>query len=186
MDYLTAALTAVGLAMDCLAVSLSCGIVMPDFRRSDAIRLGVFFGGFQAGMTLIGWGAGETFAGRIQAVDHWIAFVLLAFIGGKMLWEGLGSEHESSNLDIRNIKVLLTLSVATSIDAMAVGISYALIEMQVLVPAIIIGLVSLAFAYAGGMFGGRLGEKFGKRMEIVGGLILIGLGIKILADHLLA
>jgi putative Mn2+ efflux pump MntP len=183
MDYLTAVLTAVGLAMDCLAVSLSCGIVMPDFGRKDALRLGVFFGGFQTMMVILGWAGGTGFAGDIASVDHWIAFGLLLVIGIKMILEGLENKDECSNLDIRNIRVLLILSVATSIDSLAVGISYAILDIHIIIPAIMIGLVSLAFAFLGGTFGSRLGEKFGKRMEIIGGLILVLLGIKILLEH---
>ncbi len=183
MDYLTILLTAIGLAMDCLAVSLSCGIVMPGFGRSDALRLGLAFGGFQAMMVFLGWAGGTAFASHIEDIDHWIAFILLLAVGLKMLKEGLENEDECANLDIRNTKVLLVLSVATSIDALAVGISYAMLEIDIAVPALIIGLASFGFAVVGGLFGSRLGEKFGKRMEIVGGLILILLGVKILADH---
>ncbi|MBA3045187.1 MAG: manganese efflux pump MntP family protein [Candidatus Thermoplasmatota archaeon] len=184
MDYFTVTLTAVGLAMDCLAVSLSCGIVMPNFDKRDALRLGLFFGGFQAMMFALGWVGGTTFAGYIESVDHWIAFGLLLVIGLKMIHEGLENKAECANLDIRNLKVLFVLSIATSIDALAIGISYAILEIQIIIPAIMIGIASLALAFAGGTFGSRLGERFGKRMEIVGGLILIGLGIKILAEHM--
>jgi putative Mn2+ efflux pump MntP len=185
MDYLTTTLTAIGLAMDCLAVSMSCGIVMRDFNRRDALRLGVFFGGFQAMMAFLGWLGGTGFAGHIESIDHWIAFVLLLIIGVKMVHEGLEKENECANLDIRNMKVLLTLSIATSIDALAIGISYAFLEVDIIMPVIMIGLVSLVFALAGAGLGRKLGERFGKRMEIIGGLILIGLGIKILVEHTL-
>ena len=185
MDYLTIILTAVGLAMDCLAVSMSCGIVMQGFGKSDALKLGLAFGSFQALMFVLGWAGGSAFSGYIQGIDHWIAFGLLLVIGLKMIHEGLENDEECSNLDIRNMKVLLVLSVATSIDALAIGISYAMLDIQIAVPAIAIGLTSLGLAIAGGMLGGRLGEKFGKRMEIVGGLILVLLGIKILAEHLM-
>ena len=183
MDHLVIFLTALGLAMDCLAVSLSCGIVMQDFGRRDALRLGVFFGGFQGGMTVLGWAGGLTFAGYIEAVDHWFAFVLLAMIGAKMMFEGFQDKQECSNLDIRKLKVLVILSVATSIDALAVGISYALIDVNIAWSSFVIGLASFCLAWVGGTFGSRLGERFGKRMEIVGGVILIGLGLKILLEH---
>jgi len=185
MDILTTILISIGLAMDCLAVSLSCGIVMPGFVRRDALRLGLFFGGFQAGMFTLGWACGSTFAGHIEAVDHWIAFGLLLVIGLKMVHEGLENNSECSNLDIRNAKVILVLSVATSIDALAIGVSYALLDTGIIIPAALIGITSLAFAIAGGTFGCKLGERFGKRMEIVGGIILIGLGTRILLEHLL-
>ncbi|MFO7619449.1 MAG: manganese efflux pump [Thermoplasmata archaeon] len=185
MDLFTVTLTAIGLAMDCLAVSLSCGIVMPDFEKRDALRLGLFFGGFQAMMFVLGWAGGTGFASYIEAVDHWIAFILLLVIGLKMMREGLQNDSECANLNIRNIRVLVVLSIATSIDALAIGISYAILDIQIIVPAMAIGLASLALAFLGGTFGRRLGERFGKRMEIVGGIILILLGIKILAEHTL-
>ncbi len=191
MDYLTVALTAVGLAMDCLAVSLSCGIVMPDFTRKDAFRLGIAFGGFQGGMVFLGWAVGRSFAGYIEDFDHWIAFGLLLFVGLKMIHEGLENKQECAHLDIRSAKVLVILSIVTSIDALAIGISYSILDSgeavplidAIVLPALIIGLVSFCLAAAGGVFGSRLGERFGKRMEIVGGIILILLGVKILAEH---
>ena len=185
MDYFTTTLTAIGLAMDCFAVSMSCGIVMKDFTKKDALRLGIFFGGFQAIMAFLGWLGGMGFAGYIESVDHWIAFILLLIIGAKMIHEGLEENEECANLNIRNLKILLVLSVATSIDALAIGISYAFLEVDIIVPVIMIGLASLLFAVMGSMFGKKLGSKFGKRIEIVGGLILIGLGIKIIAEHII-
>jgi putative Mn2+ efflux pump MntP len=170
--------------MDCFAVSMSCGIVMKDFGRNDALRLGLAFGGFQAMMTFLGWLGGTGFANHIDSIDHWIAFVLLLIIGVKMVHEGLEKEEECDNLDIRNLRVLLVLSVATSIDALAIGISYAFLEAEILMPVIIIGFASLAFAIAGSTIGKRLGSRFGKRMEIVGGIILILLGLKILIEHI--
>jgi putative Mn2+ efflux pump MntP len=184
MDVSLILLTAIGLAMDCLAVSLSCGIVLPEFKRRDALRLGMCFGGFQALMFFLGWAGGSTFAGYISAVDHWIAFILLLVIGLKMIHEGLENDSECANLDIRNLKVIITLSIATSIDALAIGISYALLDIKIIWPTIVIGLASFGFAFAGGTFGCKLGERFGKRMEILGGIILIGLGVKILLEHL--
>jgi len=185
MDPVTVLLTAVGLAMDCLAVSLSCGICMKDFGRNDALRLGLAFGGFQAGMVALGWACGSAFASYIEGVDHWVAFILLLTVGAKMLKEGLENDSECANLDIRNARILLMLAVATSIDALAVGISYAMLDTEIAVPAAAIGLASFVFAVAGGLSGSRLGERFGKRMEIVGGTILIMLGMKILAEHAL-
>jgi putative Mn2+ efflux pump MntP len=184
MDYLTITLTAIGLAMDCFAVSMSCGIVMKDFNRRDALTLGLFFGGFQAMMAFLGWLGGTGFAGHIESIDHWIAFALLLIIGAKMIHEGLEKDEECANLDIRNLRVLLVLSMATSIDALAIGISYAFLEVEIVVPVILIGLVSLIFAIAGSTLGKNMGERFGKRMEIIGGIILIMLGLKILIEHI--
>jgi len=185
MVLLTVMLTAIGLAMDCLAVSMSCGITMNNFGRRDALRLGIFFGGFQSMMALLGWLGGTGFSGRIEAFDHWIAFGLLLIIGLKMIHEAFGDEDDCKNLDIRNLRILIVLSIATSIDALAIGISYAFLHMPIIMPVILIGLVSLIFAITGSTLGKRLGERFGKRMEIIGGIILIGLGIKILAEHTL-
>jgi putative Mn2+ efflux pump MntP len=170
--------------MDCLAVSLSCGIIMPGFGRRDALMLGIFFGGFQAGMLVLGWAGGSAFAGFVGTFAHWIAFGLLLLIGLKMIHEGMEDDNECANLDIRNPRVLIILSVATSIDSLAVGVSYAVLKIGIWLPALVIGAISFAFAFAGGSFGCRLGERFGKRMEILGGIILIGLGLKILLEHL--
>lgn len=183
MDYLTIILTAVGLAMDCLAVSISCGITMNEFNRRDAVMLAIFFGGFQGGMALLGWLGGTGFAGQIEFIDHWIAFGLLAIIGGKMIKEGMEKKQECETFNIRKMKVLIVLSIATSIDALAIGITYAFLQTPILIPVLLIGIMSFLFAIMGSTLGKKLGQFFGNRMEIIGGIILISLGIKILLEH---
>ena len=183
MDYLTIILTAMGLAMDCLAVSISCGITMNELNRKDAVVLAIFFGGFQGGMAFLGWLGGMGFAEQIESVDHWVAFGLLALIGGKMIKDGMEQKSECESFNIRKIKVLVILSIATSIDALAIGITYAFLQTPILIPVLLIGIMSFIFAIIGSTMGKRLGQFFGNRMEIIGGIILICLGIKILLEH---
>lgn len=183
VDYVTIILTAIGLAMDCLAVSISCGITMGDFNRKDAAILAVFFGAFQGGMAFLGWLGGTGFAEYIENIDHWVAFGLLAIIGGKMIKEGLEQKEECETFNIRKFKVLIILSIATSIDALAIGITYAFLQTPILVPVLLIGIMSFVFAIIGSTLGKKLGHIFGNRMEVIGGIILIGLGIKILLEH---
>jgi len=176
---------AVGLAMDAFAVSLGIGLKQCQVNTRTTFRLALHFGLFQAFMPVLGWLAGLTFARWITSVDHWIAFGLLAAIGGKMIYEALwGDEEKSTGKDPTRGTSLIVLSVATSIDAFAVGLSLALLGLQIWYPAVIIGIVAFAFTAAGLHLGCRFGALLGKRMEIVGGLILIGIGVKILVDHL--
>ncbi len=184
MDNLTIILTAIGLAMDCLAVSISCGITMNEFNCKDAVILAIFFGGFQGGMALLGWIGGTGFADQIENIDHWVAFGLLAIIGGKMIKEGMEQKSECETFNIRKMRVLIILSIATSIDALAIGITYAFLQTPIIIPVLLIGIMSFLFAIIGSILGKRLGQFFGNHMEIIGGIILIGLGCKILVEHL--
>lgn len=183
MDFPEITLIAIGLAMDCLAVSISSALTIRDVRVSDGLRVGIFFGGFQAGMAAIGWLGGINFTGMIEQVDHWLAFILLGIISFKMVKEGLDEETESG-LNHRNLKILLLLSVATSIDSLAIGVTFAFLEISLLLPIFMIGLMSFIFAFAGTFLGTKAGSRFGGKVEILGGLILLGLGIKILVEHL--
>lgn len=184
MTFFLVILIAFSLAMDCLAVSVSCGMALKRLTRSDALKVGVFFGGFQSGMALVGWIAGIGLGGYIEAIDHWVAFFLLALIGGKMIFEGIRNDYNSNRFNVKNYKILLLLSIATSIDALAVGVTLAFFPISMLYPIILIGIVSFIFAIIGILAGDKLGRIFGKRVEMIGGLILIGLGIKILFEHL--
>ena len=177
---------AVGLAMDAFAVSLGIGLKQCRVDTRTTVRLAWHFGLFQFFMPILGWLAGLTFARWITGVDHWIAFGLLAAIGGKMIYEALwGDEEKRAETDATRGSSLVVLSVATSIDALAVGLSLALLGVQIWYPAVVIGIVAFAFTAVGLHLGRRFGALFGRRMEIVGGLILIGIGVKILVDHLL-
>jgi manganese efflux pump family protein len=183
MDILTMFLIAIGLAMDAFAVSIAKGITVDKDRRRSAIMLACLFGGFQALMPAIGWLAGLGLKDVIMSVDHWIAFGLLGFIGAKMIYDSTKDEEDKENNV--TLVIALTLAVATSIDALMVGLSFALLETSILVPVLIIGLVTFGLSLVGFEFGSRMGTVFGKRVQIVGGIILILIGIQILAEHIL-
>ncbi|MDR0913896.1 MAG: manganese efflux pump MntP family protein [Oscillospiraceae bacterium] len=182
-------LIAAGLAMDAFAVAIGKGLNMRRINYKHCALIALFFGVFQGLMPLIGWVLGTQFAAYIQPIDHWVAFVLLGFIGGKMLWEAFRGEDEdkTDNLDELNIKELLVLSVATSIDALAAGISFALLlnNGQIAYAVIIIGVVTFLLSFAGVIIGNNFGSRFKKSAEVAGGCILILMGAKILIEHLL-
>jgi putative Mn2+ efflux pump MntP len=184
MEFITITIIAVGLAMDAFAVSIVSGSTYKQLRIKHAFRIALFFGGFQAFMPLIGALAGLTVKQRIEAYDHWVAFALLAAVGGKMIYESFQFKPAQKDIDPSNILVLLGLSVATSIDALAVGITLPLITSSIAAAVIIIGLVTFVLSYLGVFIGKHLGHFFESRIEAVGGLILIGLGLKILLKHL--
>ncbi len=187
MDLIFPVLIGIALSMDCFAVSLAVGTAARTNLLKAALIIAISFGFFQAGMTLLGWAAGAGFAGFIAGYDHWVAFLLLAVIGIKMIREGLEPEEdEEETLTTLQFMPVLVLSVATSIDALAVGVSFAFLHMDVLVPALIIGLVAFLISFAGVMTGMRLKSILGKRIGIAGGLILILIGINIVLNHFTA
>ncbi len=193
MEYVTYLLIAVGVAMDVFAVSLGIGCAGQATTARAKFRLAFHFGLFQGGMTLLGYLLGSTVVNLIAGFDHWVAFILLAFVGGRMIKEGLeqlsgeeGYPDERPNGDPSRGGTLVLLSIATSIDALAVGLSMALIQAAVVVASLIIGLTSSGFSLIGLRWGCDLGERFGKRMELLGGLILIGIGVRIVVTHLMA
>jgi putative Mn2+ efflux pump MntP len=179
----TILLVAFGLAMDSFSVSITNGLSNKTFKAGNALKIGIFFGLFQAIMPLIGWLAGIHILDLISGFDHWIAFGLLAFIGCKMIYESLRLES-TKLLDSPSIGLLLTLSVATSIDALAVGLSFSFLRIAIIVPAIVIGVVTFSLSCLGVYLGGKIGCFLRNRVEILGGLILIAIGIKILVEHL--
>jgi manganese efflux pump family protein len=159
---------------------------MKTISRMQILRASLSFGFFQAGMTLLGWLLGRTVVDLIGNFDHWLAFILLAFIGSKMLWESLRSEHdEKEKADFTKGWLLLTLSIATSIDALAVGLSFAFLEGNIGISSLVIGLTSLVISVIGIILGRKVGKLVGKRAETIGGLILIGIGLRILLTHIL-
>jgi putative Mn2+ efflux pump MntP len=179
-------LIAVGLAMDAFAVSLGAATCGRISGRRAAFRLAFHFGVFQALMPLAGWALGATVAPFIEGFDHWVAFGLLAFVGGRMVRSGLSPETETADCqDPSRGWTLVILSVATSIDALAVGLSFAMLHISAWLPAAIIGGVTRGMCLIGIYLGGRLGEWVGKRMEVVGGLVLLLIGLRILLAHLL-
>lgn len=186
MEFLTIILISLGLAMDAFAVSLGIGTSgqIPDKRGK--IRLAAHFGIFQAGMAALGWLAGETIIQYVQAFDHWIAFVLLAYVGINLIRSGLNPERKAFNQDPSTGKILVLLSFATSIDAFAVGLTIALLNVPVFLSICMIGVITLLLSSFGLMAGVKLSSSFGKRMEILGGVILLLIGVRVLLTHLLA
>lgn len=183
MDALTIILIAIGLAMDAFAVSIAKGIIIEHKRRESAFRLASFFGGFQMLMPVIGYFAGLGLREVIMGIDHWIAFGLLAILGLKMIYDSLRKEDGAREESLK-LHSLLTLSVATSIDALMVGLSFAFLQTAILVPILVIGFITFLLSVIGFFFGCGLGRIFGNKVKIVGGLILIVIGIRILLEHL--
>lgn len=180
-------LIAAGLSMDAFAVSICKGLGMKKVNLKVAFVLALFFGGFQALMPLIGWALGSQFLWLISPIDHWIAFVLLAVIGGKMLWEALHDEEgedDGKPADKIDLGEFFILAVATSIDALAVGISFAALAVDIVPSILIIGVVTFCFTIAGVFVGNFFGSGYEKPASIVGGVVLILIGLKILLEHL--
>ncbi len=185
MPFWSILLIAIGLAMDCFAVSLGVGTAGTAAGLRATFRLFFHFGIFQAGMTLLGWLAGKTVVGYIASVDHWVAFGLLLFVGVRMLRGGFQKgELQPSIQDPSRGMTLVMLSIATSIDALAVGLSLALLSVNVFWAALLIGVVSAVLSLVGILLGNQLGLRFGKSMEILGGIILIGIGLRVVITHL--
>lgn len=173
--------------MDAFAVSVCKGLNMHKISYRHGTIIALFFGVFQAIMPLIGWILGKQFKQYIVSFDHWIAFILLAFIGGKMLWEAVRGENgddATSCHDILDLKELTILAVATSIDALAVGITFAFLQVSILPAVSLIGLTTFVISFIGVVIGNRFGNRFGKKAELAGGVILILIGLKILLEHL--
>ena len=172
--------------MDAFAVSIASGIAIKKLRIGHALTIALWFGIFQAIMPLLGWFGGVNLRDFLSGFDHWVVFGLLLFIGVKMIWEAFKIdpiEKESNPLDIR---ILFTLSLATSLDALAAGVSFALLGIPVVLPVIIIGIVTFLISFTGVWVGDKGGHFFGKKMEIVAGIILVAIGIKVLMSHLAA
>ena len=182
MDFITIFFTSVGLAMDAFAVSIGGGISFKKFALKDAMPIAIFFGGFQLLMPLLGWSSGLFFRDFIFSLNHWIAFGLLSFIGLKMIYESFQEEEEEST-DFRNFYVLFILAIATSIDALAVGLSFSVLKTSIIIPAITIGIITFLISMFGVFVGSKFGHIFEKQAEIIGGIILMGIGIKIVLEH---
>ena len=185
MPFWTLLLIAIGLAMDCFAVSLGVGTAGTATGVRPTFRLFFHFGIFQAGMTLLGWLAGKTVVTYIAFIDHWVAFGLLSFVGVRMIRGGLRKDAtEPAIPDPSRGMTLVILSIATSIDALAVGLSLALLSVNVFWSALLIGGVTAVLSLMGLLLGKQLGLRFGKSMEVLGGIILIGIGLRVLITHL--
>jgi len=185
MSLVTIAIIAVGLAMDAFAVSIVSSAAYRQLKVTHALRMAVFFGGFQAFMPLVGSLAGLTIRAYIASYDHWVAFALLIAIGSKMLYGSFKIETVGKNYDPSSMIVLLTLSVATSIDALVVGITLPLLKVPLAFAVTVIGLVTFVLSYLGVYVGKTIGHFFEGKIEAVGGLVLIALGAKILFEHAL-
>ena len=183
MSLITIIILAVGLGVDAFSVAIGIGAVNDKISWSPVLRLAAAFGIFQFVMPIAGWLAGLTIVESIAAFDHWIAFALLALVGGKMIGEGLEQESNEKKADQTRGWPLLMLSIATSIDALAVGFSFSVLKNPILLPAVIIGIVCFLMTVTGMIFGKVLARIFGKKVEIFGGIVLIAIGIKILIDH---
>ncbi|CAA9590674.1 Putative manganese efflux pump MntP [uncultured Synechococcales cyanobacterium] len=184
MGTLTTVFLAFGLAADAFAAAITSGIKIKSLRVNHALVIATFFGGFQAFMPLIGWLIGHSFKDLISEVDHWLAFGLLAFVGYRMIYESIHTEPTKKERDPLNIYILLTLSIATSIDALVIGISFGFLESYIATLVVVIGITTFILAFTGVFIGNKCGGLFSNKVEIAGGLILIGIGTKILVEHL--
>lgn len=188
MGWISLFALASALAMDAFAVAVVTGAVLDKVTGRRVFRLAFHFGLFQFLMPMLGWLGGIAVRRYYSAIDHWIAFGLLVLVGGKMLSEGISGigGESSAAIDPTSGWSLVVLSVATSIDALAVGLSLAMVGSTIVIPAVVIGIVASCFTTCGMVLGRRLGFLWGKRAELIGGLILVGIGVKILAEHLSA
>jgi len=187
MSNLEIILLSVALAMDCFAVSICKGVCMTKFNWSDAAKMAGMFGLFQAGMAFIGFRVGHTFMTYIESFDHWFAFVLLLFIGGRMIINGFKPPKNQDDTENKPLswKVLFTLAVATSVDALAAGVVFVSFAAKLWSSLAIIGIISLIFSLIGSLIGYYSGKKIKFNVEIIGGIILIAIGVKILVEHLI-
>jgi putative Mn2+ efflux pump MntP len=184
MTFPSILIIAVGLGMDAFSVAIGIAAVTRTASYGPAFRLSFHFGLFQTLMPIAGWFAGMTVAPVIEGYDHWVAFGLLAYVGGKMIVESFREQEKIHREDPTKGLSLVMLSVATSIDALAVGLSFAFLKIPILYPSIIIGVVAFIMTMIGMVFGEKLGGLMGKKVETIGGVILIGIGVKILIEHL--
>lgn len=189
MSFITIFLIAVGLAMDAFAVSVSNGVAVHNFGKRHAFKLGMYFGVFQFIMPILGWFLGVSVKEYVEAFDHWIAFILLLVIGANMIIESVKEGSQESTVCRKTADEFLTLrclifqAVATSIDALAIGISFAILNINIIYASAVIGVVAFIISFAGGILGKRLGSILKQRAEIFGGVILILIGLKILFEH---
>ena len=185
MTWLELIIIAVGVSMDAFAVSICKGLSLRSLRPKHILSTSVWFGGFQALMPLIGYYLGVSFADSVADFDHWIAFVLLGIIGGKMIKEAFEKDDECDYNPDFSFKTMLALAVATSIDAMAVGVSLAFLKVDIWTSILVIGLMTGAFSALGVKLGNLFGCRYKSKAEVVGGIVLVGIGIKILVEHLM-
>jgi putative Mn2+ efflux pump MntP len=185
LDILSILLIALALSADCFAVALSGSIYIKTVSFAPILRTAVTFGAFQAVMPALGWLAGRTVVNFISGYDHWVAFALLALVGGRMIWESFRPSDSQKRIDISKGLLLVTLAVATSIDALAVGLTFAFLEVNIIIACSIIGVVAFSVTIAGFTLGRKVSTWLGKYAEAIGGVILIAIGLRVLLTHIL-
>lgn len=186
MAFITLFLIALGLAMDSVTVSISCGLILYKFKWKNSLRIAVFMGVFQGIMPVIGWFLGSTFRVYIESVDHWIAFAILVFLGGRMIYEQVTANDDFKCFDPTSYKTLTGLALATSIDALAVGITFSIIHISIVYAGLVIGFTSFFLSFLAVYLGSKFKQKMKIPFELIGGIILILIGIKILTEHIFA
>jgi len=184
MSFVEIILIAIGLAMDSFAVSITAGLILKEFSPKHFIRIAFYMGFFQALMPVIGWMIGTSFKHYIISFDHWVAFFLLLGLGGKMIYDDLKCEEDHCCFDPHKRVVIMGLALATSIDALVVGVNFAFLDMPITMPIYIIGITSFVLSLIGVFIGCCMGTKMNLKFTLIGGVILIGLGSNILYDHL--
>ena len=184
MDILIIVGVALGLSMDAFAVSVANGIMISEIKLRHSLRIAFFFGSFQALMPVIGWAAGMSLQCYIQKYDHWIAFAMLCAIGIKMIWESRRNHNQEKRKSCLHFPTLILMSFATSIDALAVGVSFAVLDISIIQPIIIIGIITFIVSFVGTQMGKSAGHVFENYAKLAGGIILIIIGVKILVEHL--
>ena len=185
-DIFSILFVALGLSADCFAVSISGSFAIQRITPLQVIRTAFMFGLFQALMPVIGWLIGRNLVALVADYDHWVAFILLLFVGGRMIWESFhDDENKKPKTDITRGLTLITLAVATSIDALVVGLSFAFVQISISITCATIGIVAFLVTVLGFILGRKLGGLIGKRAETIGGIVLIGIGVRILLSHLL-
>lgn len=185
MDAATVAIISVALSVDSMAVATAIGLTISAEKAYNAIKIGLFFGTFQSLMMIIGWAAGSSISAYISALDHWAAFVLLSIVGAKMIFEGLKPDSSQKKDDVLSNKHIIALSIATSIDSLAVGLSLSFVDGSILMPAIAVGTICFALSALALMASAQLSRYLADRIKAIGGLILIGIGIRIVLEHML-
>lgn len=185
MPFFTVSLIAMGLAMDCLAVAITSGLAIKNLKIHHALQIAIFFGSFQALMPIMGWLAGTGLKGFLSAWDHWVAFILLGAIGLKMIYEARKLPDHRKDFNPLKFYVLLILSLATSIDALAIGVSFAFLRITLLVPIALIGFITFFISFLGVFLGHHMGHFFENKMEMGGGIILLIIAFKVLLEHIL-
>lgn len=183
MSILYYIILGIGLSVDSFTASVSSGVCVADLRFKHIIKIALFMSFFQAIMPLIGWGLGVRFQFYIESFDHWIAFILLGFIGVNMIFSSFSSDKDCKKYSPSNSRLLAGMAIATSIDAMAVGVSFGILNISIVLPVLLIGVITFIISFSGAWFGNKLGSRYNSRLELFAGIVLLGLGLKILIEH---